>query len=349
MRDYVRRLLAEHHEVRAVDDGHAALAAARERRPDLVLTDVMMPGLDGFGLLRALRADPATRTVPVIMLSARAGEEATISGLEAGADDYLVKPFSARELIARVQTHLDLARLRREWSEELAAANAELESFSYSVSHDLRAPLRAIDGFARMLEQDHGKLLDENGRHYLDRVRSGTRRMGVLIDDLLELARVSRVTMLRAPIDLSALAGRVLADLQARDPGRAIELRVAPGLHALGDARLVTILFENLLGNAWKFTGKTAAPRIEVGQATGPDGPAFFVRDNGAGFDAAYASRLFKPFQRLHTEREFEGTGIGLATVQKIIARHHGRIWTEAAVDQGATFYFMLDETAERP
>src|SRR5258705_4408670 len=166
MRDYVRRLLADRYDVLAVSDGLTALTAAQEEHPDLVLTDIMMPGLDGFGLLRELRADERTRTIPVILLSARAGEESAVEGLDAGADDYLAKPFSAHELLARVRTHLELARVRREWANELEQANKELDAFSYAVSHDLRAPLRAIDGFSKVLLDEHAGQLDKQARHY---------------------------------------------------------------------------------------------------------------------------------------------------------------------------------------
>src|SRR5204862_7582480 len=180
---YVRRLLADADEVEAVSDGAAALAAARETRPDLVLTDIMMPDLDGFGLLRELRADARTRTVPVILLSARAGEESAVEGLGAGADDYLAKPFSAQELLARIRTHLELTRLRRDWARELEQANKELEAFSYSVSHDLRTPLRAMDGFSKALLDEYNEKLDDQGRDYLRRVRMASQKMSVLIND----------------------------------------------------------------------------------------------------------------------------------------------------------------------
>jgi len=201
MRDYVRRLLADRYDVLAVPDGLAALAAARDKSPDLVLTDVMMPRLDGFGLLRELRIDARTRTIPVILLSARAGEESTVEGLEAGADDYLAKPFSARELLARVRTHLELARVRREWAIELEQANKELEAFSYSVSHDLRAPLRSIDVFSKALLDEYGEKLDERACHYLDRIRAGTQRMSALINDLLNLENPRAMLLSRSPTD----------------------------------------------------------------------------------------------------------------------------------------------------
>ena len=344
MRDYVRRLLADRYDVLAVPDGLAALAAARDKSPDLVLTDVMMPRLDGFGLLRELRIDARTRTIPVILLSARAGEESTVEGLEAGADDYLAKPFSARELLARVRTHLELARVRREWAIELEQANKELEAFSYSVSHDLRAPLRSINGFSKALLDEYGEKLDERACHYLDRIRAGTQRMSALINDLLNLSRMTRTPLRKESISLTELARGVVAELHTREPSRNVAIEIADGLSARGDKRLITIALVNLLGNAWKYTAKRPETQIAFGRENKGNEAVFYVRDNGAGFDMAYAGKLFAPFQRLHLDSEFEGTGIGLATVQRIISRHGGRIWTEAAVDEGATFFFTLGD-----
>ena len=344
MRDYVRRLLADRYDVLAVPDGLAALAAARDKSPDLVLTDVMMPRLDGFGLLRELRIDARTRTIPVILLSARAGEESTVEGLEAGADDYLAKPFSARELLARVRTHLELARVRREWAIELEQANKELEAFSYSVSHDLRAPLRSIDAFSKALLDEYGEKLDERACHYLDRIRAGTQRMSALINDLLNLSRMTRTPLRKESISLTELARGVVAELHTREPSRNVAIEIADGLSARGDKRLITIALVNLLGNAWKYTAKRPETQIAFGRENKGNEAVFYVRDNGAGFDMAYAGKLFAPFQRLHLDSEFEGTGIGLATVQRIISRHGGRIWTEAAVDEGATFFFTLGD-----
>jgi signal transduction histidine kinase len=344
LRAYVTGLLAPYYLVEAVADGEMALEAAHERNPDLILSDVMMPRLDGVGLLRALRTHARTRTIPVILLSARAGEEAAVEGLDAGADDYLVKPFSARELLARVRTHLELARVRRAWAQELEQANKELEAFSYSVSHDLRAPLRAMDGFSKVLLDEYGEMLDAQARHYLQRLRAGTQRMSALIDDLLNLSRITRAPLQKTSINLTELARGVIADLHHRDPSRTVGISIAEGLSAHGDARLVTIVLENLLGNAWKFTAKQPEARLACGQERQGDEIIFYVRDNGAGFDMAYADQLFAPFQRLHRDTEFEGTGIGLATVHRIIAHHGGRIWAEAAVDEGATFFFTLGD-----
>jgi signal transduction histidine kinase len=343
MRKYLARILETRWKVDLAVDGRAALEAAREHPPDLVLTDVMMPRLDGLALLRELRADPRTREVPIVLVSARAGEESLLAGIETGADDYLVKPFSARELLARVRTHLNLGRLRRQWSSELQAANRELEAFSYSVSHDLRAPLRAIDRFSNALLGDYGPQLDEKGRHYLEQVRAATSRMARLIDDLLGLARISRHQLVRQRVSLSQIAGGVAAELSTRPPGRRVAVRVDEGLTAEADPHLLTIVLENLIGNAWKFTAKTEDASIEVGKRVDGATTAFYVRDNGAGFDMAYADKLFGAFQRLHSQADFEGTGIGLATVQRIINRHGGRIWAEGEVGKGATFYFTLE------
>jgi light-regulated signal transduction histidine kinase (bacteriophytochrome) len=231
---------------------------------------------------------------------------------------------------------------------ELETSNKELETFSYSVSHDLRAPLRALDGFSQVLLDTRADKLDDEAKHYLQRIRLASQRMAQLIDGLLDLARISRSNMRRDDIDLSALAAEIARDLQARDPSRAVELVIAPALHASADLRLVQAALANLLENAWKYTRHRAHARVEVGATEQHGETVYFVRDNGAGFDMAYARKLFGVFQRLHSEREFEGTGIGLATVQRIVQRHGGQIWAEAAVDQGATFFFTLNAAAER-
>lgn len=342
LRAYIESLLSPHYLVEAVCDGVEALAAASARTPDLILSDVMMPRLDGFGLLRELRANSTTRDIPVILLSARAGEEASVEGLDSGADDYLVKPFSSRELLARTRTHLDLARTRRAWADELEQANRELEAFSYSVSHDLRAPLRAIEGFSKALLSEPDSQLGAQGRHYLERIRAGTVRMSALIEDLLTLSRITRTPLRRTAVDLTQLARGVIEELRRRDPARVVNVEITAGLTCLGDVPLLTIALENLLGNAWKFTAKRAGARIVVSRDTADAGGAFFVRDNGAGFDMRYAAKLFVPFQRLHKSEEFEGTGIGLATVNRVIVRHGGRVWAVAALDEGATFYFTI-------
>jgi len=342
LRIFLAGLLAPHYQVQTVADGREALAAVREKKPDLVLSDVMMPNLDGLGLVRALREDPATRTLPVILLSARAGQEASLEGLAAGADDYLAKPFTSQELLARVRTHLTMARARDELNTALMRANEELEAFSYSVSHDLRGPLRAVDGYTRMLEEGYAAQLDDEGRRLLGVVREGAGRMGQLIDDLLNLSRVTSAQLSRNPVDLSALARAVGEELQRKEPERRVSLLIQEGLVAGADRQLLRILLDNLLGNAWKFTAGTGETRIAFGTEERDGSEVFVVRDNGAGFDMSYAGKLFRPFQRLHSEREFPGTGIGLATVRRIVERHRGRVWAEGVPGRGAAVSFTL-------
>jgi light-regulated signal transduction histidine kinase (bacteriophytochrome) len=226
----------------------------------------------------------------------------------------------------------------------LRSSNPELEAFSYSVSHDLRAPLGAIGGFARALDlklEGHG---DDKALHYLARIQAAVGKMEELIDAMLSLAKVVRAPLHYGPVDLSAMAREILEGLRMQYAGRHVQVHVQDGMVAQGDARLLRVALENLLGNAWKFTSRCDAARIEVGKVEGAS--VFFVRDNGVGFDMAYVDKLFSAFQRLHTQAEFPGTGIGLATVRRIVARHQGRVWAESRVGEGTTFFFALSESA---
>jgi light-regulated signal transduction histidine kinase (bacteriophytochrome) len=223
------------------------------------------------------------------------------------------------------------------------AANRELEAFSYSVSHDLRAPLQSIDGFSLALLEDYGGLMDERGADYLRRVRNATQRMGRLIEDMLRLSRLTRSVLNPAMVDLSALATRAATELREAQPARKVSFRIAEGLRTVGDPNLLKVVLDNLLGNAWKFTGKRDRAEIEFGTAETDGETAYFVRDDGAGFDMAYAGKLFDTFQRLHSEKEFSGNGIGLSLVQRIVRRHNGRVWAQGTVGRGATFYFTLN------
>ncbi len=246
----------------------------------------------------------------------------------------------SRELAERKQAEAAL----RQAIAAADAANRDLEAFSYSVAHDLRAPLRSIDGFSQALLEDCAGKLDEEGKTYLQNVRESAQQMAQLIDDLLGLSRVSRAELRRSRVDLADIARTVLKRLQRDHPDRAVEAVVAAEAADAGDERLLAIALENLLGNAWKFTGNRPRARIEFGQQRQTGHPVYFVRDNGAGFDMAYAQKLFGVFQRLHSASEFEGTGIGLATVQRIIHRHGGRVWGEGEVGRGATFFFTIGE-----
>ena len=244
-----------------------------------------------------------------------------------------------RELL-QYRNHLE--QLIEKRTIELSAANKELESFSYSVSHDLRTPLRAMDGFSKALLEDYANVLDEHGKGYLERICNASQNMGQLIDDLLKLSRVTRTEMRRDTVDLAELAHAIAENLIHDDPKRNITFDIAPKIETYGDAHLLKLLLENLLGNAWKFTGNNTNAKVEFNFASDERGTVYYVRDNGAGFDMAYADKLFGPFQRLHSVTEFEGTGIGLATAQRIVHRHGGEIWAESEVGKGATFYFRL-------
>ncbi len=231
---------------------------------------------------------------------------------------------------------------RQRVEERLEVANKQLEGFAYSVSHDLRAPLRAVDGFSAALVEDYEEKLDGQAKTYLQYLREGAQKMAQLIDDILKLSRLTRAEMVVEPTDLSMVAMEVAEEIMLRDPGRENCFEIEPELVAEADMRLMKVVLENLLGNAWKFTAGRSEPRIVVGREEQDGKPVFLVRDNGAGFNMDYADKLFVPFQRLHSNEEFEGTGIGLSTVHQVIDRHGGRIWAEGVVDQGATFYFEL-------
>jgi signal transduction histidine kinase len=244
----------------------------------------------------------------------------------------------------RLNRELD-SRVRKR-TRQLEQANAELEAFAYSVSHDLRAPLRSIDGYGEALAEELGEQLSEDARRYLEKIRSSTRRMGQLIEELLNLSRLSRAEMHYDTVDLSEMAGEIIEEHRQRDPDRKVHVVIWDGITAKGDPQLIRVVMVNLLSNAWKFTGRTENATIEVGMLEENERSVYFVRDNGAGFDMAYSSKLFGVFQRLHGQNEFSGTGIGLATVQRIIRRHGGRIWANAAPGKGAVFYFTLQPDA---
>jgi len=363
---------SEGYEVILARSGEEALELLAVQPVNCVLLDLVMQGIDGRETCRRLKLVPALRDIPVIMLTAVDDRETMIQSLGAGADDYIAKTSefdlvrarvmaqirrkqfedehrTVREQLLRAEfeahkarTALEAAEARAALAEELQFKNEELESFSYSVAHDLRAPLRSIDGFSLALLEDCGDKLDDEGRRYLQYVRDSAQEMARLIDDLLALSRVTRGELKRGETHVSSLARSIVSRLQRANPDRKVDIDVADGIVADCDDRLLTIVLENLIGNAWKFTGKRRDARIEVGMMD-DDPRTYFVRDNGAGFDMSFASKLFGIFQRLHSAADFEGTGIGLVTVQRIIRRHGGRIWAQGQVGHGATFYFTLE------
>jgi signal transduction histidine kinase len=429
-------------------DGKQALAAALQSKPAMVITDVVMPEMDGYTLCKEIKCSAPLKDVPVVLLTSLSGPQDIVRGLECGADSFIRKPYDAKYLLSRVEyilTNVELRKTERlqvgvqlqfggrshfitaekqqildllistyegavqineeleikqqelqqaketlevrvaertaelaqtneqleielverkraeeqikklnedlerrvaERTAQLAAANDELEAFSYSVSHDLRAPLRHINGFAHTLIEEHSSQLHPEAQHQLQRIQEGTQKMARMIDDLLNLARLDRRSMVRQMTSLNSLVKNVLHDLESETTDRNIEWRVGSLPSVNCDPGLIQQVFANLLSNAVKYTRRHERAVIEIDQLTIEGQLVLLVRDNGAGFNPKYSDKLFGTFQRLHSDQEFEGTGLGLATVQRIIRKHGGRIWAEAETNKGATFYFSLGEAA---
>ena len=341
-----------------------ALRALAGNNFDAILLDLGLP--DSQGLETVRRTVAAAAATPIVVLTGLNDDTVGMQAVREGAADYLVKgqiagsilkgqitgPLLVRALHYAIERRLAQEEIRtlnrhleRRLSERtvlLESANRELDAFCRAVAHDLRSPLRGIDGFSQALLEECGEQLCEEGHTYLCRIRKAAHRMGQLIDDLLQLSQVTRAAMHRTALDLTALAHTVAAELQSEEPQRRVTFAIADGLAAEGDARLVRMLLDHLLGNAWKFTADCPEGRIEFGVQESDGKPTYFVRDNGVGFDMAHAELLFGPFQRLHAPGQYPGTGIGLALAQRIVHRHGGKIWAEAAVGKGATFYFTL-------
>ncbi len=373
--------------VTVAKNGKLALEAAMLNRPAMVITDVVMPEMDGYSLCREIKSRPLLRDVPVVLLTSLSRPQDIVKGLDCGADSFVRKPYDERYLLSRVENILTNRELRKterlqvgvqlhfggqahfitaerqqildllistyeevvQINEELeasrrqlAVANQELEAFSYSVSHDLRAPLRHINGFARTLLEDFAAALPAEAQHSLNRICEGTAKMGRMVDDLLNLSRLDRHQLRLQMTPLKSTVETAIKELESECAGRKVEWHVSEMPFVNCDPGLIQQVFANLFSNAVKYTRGQEHTVIEVGTRTVDDQFVFSVRDNGAGFDPKYADKLFVPFQRLHRADEFEGTGIGLAIVQRIIRKHGGRIWAEAAVGTGATFYFAL-------
>jgi signal transduction histidine kinase len=369
------------------ESGREALRHLLDEDFAVIVLDIMMPEMDGFETAALIRQRERSRHTPIIFLTALGrGEEHIRTGYDLGAVDYIMKPFVAEILRTKVSVFVELNRtsallrkqsellerrngelqhaIERSWRaeeeikalnrhlerqiSELAEVNRELEAFSFTASHDLRGPLSRIAGFSKALLEFHADQLDETGRRYLSRIDHSAARMCELVEDLLKFSRITRVEMSEGKVDLTEMVRGLAAELAAQDGGRNVEFVVADGVEGWGDAALLRTALLNLMENAWKYTRKQAAARIEFGALEATQGPTYYVRDNGAGFDMAEANRLFNPFQRLHKESDFEGTGIGLATVDRIIRRHGGQVWAQGEVGQGATFFFTLGQEGSR-
>ncbi|HET8745128.1 MAG TPA: response regulator [Ramlibacter sp.] len=397
----------EGYEVTVAANGLEALEAARAQKPALVLTDVVMPDMDGYALCRAVKADPALRDVPVMIVTALNQIEDVVMALESGADNFIRKPFEPRALLARLDFLLANRQLRAQDTQQagieisvggrrhvinagreqildllfssyeealqaneelrerqrevqtlnlqlagravaLEEANEQLRSFSHTVSHDLRSPLGTIGGFSTVLANRYAERLDERGLRYLNAIRQETERMVRIVEDVLYLANIDRARVTRTRVDLAQVAREIVETLQDAQPERRVCFECVPQAPVDCDPRLARIALGNLLGNAWKFTGKRPDARIALSVQPGEDGePEYVVEDNGAGFDMSAAHRLFKPFERLHRNDEFEGFGVGLATVHRIVTLHGGWIRADSAPGQGARFYFTLGLAAE--
>jgi hypothetical protein len=337
-----------------------ALAALPEGECDLLLVDLNMPEMLGVDLLRAAQQiDPA---IVGVIMTGEGSVASAVQAMKAGALDFITKPFDLDAILPVVTRALQVRQLRlrnarleqrvREHAAELEAANRELEAankelaaFSHSVSHDLRAPLRTVDGLSALLLQDYSAFLPPEAQRFLATMNLSVKRMKQLIDDLLRFSSLGHQALRPQPVDMATVVRSVLDDLRSEQSARAVEVHIGELPQTVGDPELLRQVLVNLLSNAYKFTRCREHAVIEIGAHVEKDGtPTYFVRDNGAGFDMAYASRLFGVFQRLHRATDYEGTGVGLSIVQRIVERHQGRIWAEAAVEQGATFHFTLGD-----
>ena len=349
------------HQVVTAQSGDEALRHLLHGVFAVILLDVNMPGMNGFEIAEASRQRRQSEQTPVIFVTASSRADTDLfRGYDTGAFDFVHTPVEPEILRAKVEAFVRLHRLNRalrQQAEDLARLNAELEvrtrqlaelnedlgAFSYSVSHDLRAPLRRIEQLGERLESEHAAQLAPAGQHLLGRMRSNAADMGRLIEALLALSRIGRAEIQPRAVDLGAIANQVLEQLAQDDPARQVALAVEPGVQVQADPALVRVLLDNLLSNAWKFSSRTSAARIAVGMVeTIRHSRAYFVRDNGAGFDPTYAARLFSPFQRMHSNEDFPGIGIGLSIVARIVARHGGEVWAESSPGEGATFFFTF-------
>ncbi|WP_425058412.1 Sensor histidine kinase RcsC [Sporomusa carbonis] len=324
--------------VRIATKGSTALKLLNQRQPDLILLDVYMPEMDGFEICKIIKNDSNYHSIPIIFLTSSNDEDSIKKGFELGAQDYVVKPFNISELLARVHTHIKL----KQQTESLLQANRELDSFCYSVSHDLKAPLLSISKLTEYLAADYSDKLDSDGRELIANIQEKSKEVINIIDHLLEFSRMSEMEMKIESINLEQLFREVYGELIKLEPLRQVQFTIhhLPMIH--GDPVMIKLLVLNILSNSLKYTRNRKTAMIEVTSAESGAEYIISVKDNGAGFDMRYSSRLFNVFQRLHSDNEFEGSGVGLAISQKILKRHNGKAWITGVVNEGATFYFSL-------
>ncbi len=345
LQQFMVQTLAEDFNLIVANDGLEGLKISISQVPDVIVTDIMMPKMTGDKMIEAIRKKQELNDIPIILLSARSDDALRLKLLQNGAHDFLTKPFSPLELKVRINIFAALKKARSSLKEQnriLMTTNQELESFSYSVSHDLRAPLRSIIGFSQILITNYMHSLDENGKDLLARIENAGEYMGQLIDGILKLSRLVRKPIEQKIVNLSNIVHMVSEELQVSNTEREVIWHIPDGIEAIGDKQLLQVALQNLLENAWKYSGRQKKARIEFGVEKKENKEIYFIRDNGVGFNMDHADKLFGAFQRLHAKEEFEGLGIGLATVQRIIHRHNGRIWAESTVNKGTTFYFTL-------
>ncbi|MBF0544242.1 MAG: response regulator [Candidatus Riflebacteria bacterium] len=341
-------LLEEEYEVFFATSGKEAIDLACKNIPALILMDGMMPGMDGFETCSLLKKIEATKSIPVIFITALDEDANETRGLEAGAIDYITKPIKPIIVKARVKNQIDLQTLRSELEArnlELEAKNKELESFSHSVSHDLRAPLRRIQSFSQILLEDYGEKVDEQGKSFLSKISNCCVQMEGLVTNLLRFSFVSASEIRQEKVDLTKMSEEICTSLKEVSPQPVSEIVIHPQMQLVADSELIKVVMNNLINNAWKFTSKKEKRIIQIGSEKKQNSTTFFVRDNGAGFEMKYSKNLFGALQRLHSKKDFDGHGLGLFTVKRIIQKHGGTIWAEGEENKGATFYFEIPQT----
>ncbi len=373
-----------------------AYQAALTTPPILIISDIVMPGIDGYEFCKKLKETPALKDIPIILLTSLNDPLDIIKGLQAGADNFITKPYEEKYLLSRINYLLANSEIRRSGggemvleivfrgnkyainsdkkqildlllsvyeaavqrndeliiaqeqlqmlNENLISSNRELEAFSYTVSHDLRSPLHTIHGYTQLMLEDYTERLEPEALGFLETILSASKNMAQLIDDLLKFSRSGRAVLTKVDVDLSNMANQVIQTIRQRDPLRNVHVKIAEGISGYADKNLMGVILDNLLGNAWKYSGKNSEAEIEFGQTEIEGEKVYFIKDNGAGFDMEKADTMFSPFERFHTTAEFPGTGVGLATVRRILEKHDGRIWAESEVGKGSIFYFTLPE-----